>query len=44
MVQLNDSLMALVEKRIISADEAYIKSVDKDSIRPLLQAKGLTIK
>jgi twitching motility protein PilT len=44
MVMLNDALNAFVDKRVISADEAYIKSVDKDSMRTLLQGKGLTIK
>ena len=40
MVTMNDSLLELVEKREISPDEAYMKSVDKVSLAGALKAKG----
>jgi len=43
MVLLNESLMNLVNNKVISADEAYMKAVDKDSIKSVLANKGLTI-
>ena len=43
MMLLNDALMDLVNRDLISADEAYMKAVDKDGIEPLLKGKGLTL-
>ena len=43
MMLLNESLLGLVEQGFITADEAYMRSVDKDSLQPLLADKGLTI-
>jgi len=40
---LNDSLMALVNENVISADEAFVRAIDKDSIQPLLMDHGLTL-
>jgi twitching motility protein PilT len=40
MVTLNDALVELVEKKEISADEAYMKSVEKASLVASLKAKG----
>src|SRR5438874_6469484 len=40
MVTMNDSLLDLVEKREISPDEAYMKSVDKVSLVGALKARG----
>ena len=43
MMLLNESLFNLVDKNLITADEAFMRSVDKDGIQPMLQDKGLTI-
>jgi len=40
MVTLNDSLIELVEKKEISPDEAYMKSVEKAGLTASLKAKG----
>ncbi len=40
MVTLNDALLELVEKREISPDEAYMKSVEKTGLAASLKAKG----
>jgi twitching motility protein PilT len=40
MVTLNDSLIELVEKKEISADEAYMKSVEKAGLTASLKARG----
>ena len=40
MVRLNDELMDLIEKDLISAEEAYFNAVDKDSIRNRLERAG----
>ncbi len=40
MVTMNDSLLELVEKKEISPDEAYMKSVDKVSLVGALKARG----
>jgi twitching motility protein PilT len=38
MVMLDDSIMELYQKGIISADDAYAKANDKAKFRPLLKA------
>ena len=40
MLTLNDALLDLVEKKEISADEAYMKSVEKAGLAASLKAKG----
>jgi twitching motility protein PilT len=40
MVTLNDALLELVEKKQISPDEAYVKSVEKTGLVASLKAKG----
>ncbi len=43
MMQLNEALMNLVNEDLITADEAFVRSIDKDGIQPLLADKGLTL-
>jgi twitching motility protein PilT len=40
MLTLNDALLDLVEKKEISPDEAYVKSVEKTGLAASLKAKG----
>ena len=40
MLTLNDALLELVEKKEVSADEAYMKSVEKAGLAASLKAKG----
>ncbi len=40
MLTLNDALIELVEKKEISPDEAYVKSVEKSGLAASLKAKG----
>src|SRR3989449_751396 len=40
MLTLNDALVELVEKKEISPDEAYVKSVEKTGLAASLKAKG----
>jgi twitching motility protein PilT len=40
MLTLNDALLELVEKKEISPDEAYVKSVEKSGLAASLKAKG----
>src|SRR5437667_67295 len=40
MLTLNDALLDLVEKKEISADEAYMRSVEKTGLAASLRAKG----
>jgi twitching motility protein PilT len=40
MLTLNDALLELVEKKEISADEAYMKSVEKSGLQASLKARG----
>jgi twitching motility protein PilT len=40
MLTLNDALLALVEKKEISPDEAYVRSVEKAGLVGSLKAKG----
>ena len=43
MMLLNDALVDLVNKNLITADEAFVRSMDKDGIESALADKGLTI-
>jgi len=43
MVTLNDSLLELVEKKVIDADEAYVRSVEKGGMAASLKAKGFKV-
>jgi twitching motility protein PilT len=40
MLTLNDALLDLVEKKLITPDEAYLRSVEKSGIIASLKAKG----
>jgi len=40
MLTLNDALIDLVERKEISPDEAYMKSVEKTALAASLKAKG----
>ncbi len=41
MVSLNDALMELVTKKLVTAEEAYVKSVDKTSFEGLLKRANI---
>ena len=43
MVMLNDSLLELVQKRTITAEEAYIKAIDKTGLKSLFERSGVRI-
>ena len=43
MLTLNDALLDLVEKKEISPDEAYVKSVEKTGLAASLKAKGFKV-
>jgi twitching motility protein PilT len=43
MILLNDSLVDLVKRDVVSVDEAYAKSVDKGSLITLLKSAGLAL-
>ena len=43
MVTLNDSLMALVTKKLVAPEEAYAKAVDKPGFETLLQRGGFAL-
>ena len=40
MLTLNDALLDLVDKKLVTADEAYLRSVEKAGIIASLKAKG----
>ncbi len=44
MVGLNDALMDMVTKKLVTAEEAYSKSVDKTSFEGLLKRAGIDTK
>jgi twitching motility protein PilT len=44
MITLNDSLMALVTKKIVAPEEAYAKAVDKPGFEAMLKRAGIDIK
>jgi Tfp pilus assembly pilus retraction ATPase PilT len=44
MVTLNDSLMALVTKKLVAPEEAYSKAVDKPGFEGLLKRSGIDTK
>jgi hypothetical protein len=41
MITMNDTLLELVEKKVVEPKEAYMKSVDKGSFVNQLKAKGI---
>lgn len=43
MLSLNDSLIDMVNKGVVTAKEAYIKAADKDGFENLLGQQGLTL-
>ena len=44
MSTLNDSLMELVDKRVVDPAEAYMKAVDKAGFESMLKAKHIALK
>jgi twitching motility protein PilT len=44
MVGLNDALMDMVTKKLVTAEEAYVKSVDKNNFEGLLKRAGIDTK
>jgi twitching motility protein PilT len=40
MVTLNQTLYSLVQKRIISAEEALMRSLEVDELRMMLEGRG----
>ena len=43
MVTINDSLLELVQKRVITAEEAYIKAIDKSSLKAAMERAGIRL-
>jgi len=43
MITLNDCLLDLVEKKLITPDEAYVKSIEKSMLLQALKARGHTV-
>jgi len=43
MITLNDSLLELVDDKIVEPKEAYMKSVDKSSMETSLQQRGIKL-
>jgi twitching motility protein PilT len=43
MVTLNDALLGLVEKGLVDANDAWMKSVDKAAFQQALQHRGITL-
>ena len=43
MITMNDALLDLVEKKVITPDEAYLKSVEKSGLVASLKAKGFKL-
>ena len=41
MVSLNDALMDMVTKKLVTAEEAYVKSVDKTSFEGQLKRANI---
>ena len=44
MVSLNDSLLALVTKKLVAPEEAYSKAVDKPGFEGMLKRAGIDTK
>jgi twitching motility protein PilT len=42
MVTLNDSLLQLVDQQAVTAEEAYLKAVDKSGLEAAFRARGIT--
>ncbi len=40
MITLNDALLELVEKKLVTPDEAYMRSMEKAGLVASLKAKG----
>ena len=41
MMTLNDSLMALVDRKLVDIEEAYMKAVDKAGLEIMMKQRGL---
>jgi Tfp pilus assembly pilus retraction ATPase PilT len=44
MISLNDSLLALVTKKLVAPEEAYSKAVDKAGFEAMLKRAGVDTK
>ena len=43
MISLNDSLLELVEKKMVEPTEAYMKAIDKEGIQVAFKSKGINL-
>jgi twitching motility protein PilT len=43
MISLNDSLLELVEKKLVEPTEAYMKAIDKEGIQVAFKTRGITL-
>jgi twitching motility protein PilT len=43
MISLNDSLLELVEKKIVEPTEAYMKAIDKEGIQVAFKSRGINL-
>jgi len=43
MISLNDSLIDLVDKKIVEPEEAYMKAVDKEGIQTAFKTRGIML-
>ena len=43
MISLNDSLVDLVERKVVEPSEAYMKAVDKEGILTAFRTRGITV-
>jgi twitching motility protein PilT len=41
MVTMNDSLMSLVQRKLVDPKQAYVKAVDKNGFVAMLKAAGI---
>ena len=44
MVTQTDALTDLVKRKVVTADEAYLKAVDKEALVKKLEAEGIRVK
>ena len=43
MISLNDSLLELVEKKVVEPTEAYMKAIDKEGIQVAFKTRGINL-
>jgi twitching motility protein PilT len=41
MVTMNDSLLSLVQKKLVEPKEAYVKAVDKSGLQLMFKSAGI---